>query len=80
MVRDYMWCHRLNDDVQSATPVWSKPWADWIKCNFDCALFKTEGKFIGICFRDIFGHLIQANSMVFPFVTTATECEVTTLH
>jgi len=23
--QDYMWCHHLNDDVQSATPTWSKP-------------------------------------------------------
>jgi hypothetical protein len=50
-VHDYMWCHRLNDDVESATPVWSKPQIDWIKCNVDCALFEVEGKFgVGICF------------------------------
>jgi hypothetical protein len=23
-VRDFMGCHRINDDVQSATPTWSK--------------------------------------------------------
>ena len=80
-VHDYMWCHRLNDDVESATSVWYKPHADWIKCNVDCALFETEGKFgVGIFFRDILGHLLQANSMVFPFVTTAAECEATALQ
>jgi len=76
-----MWCHRLNDVVESATPVWSKPQIYWIKCNVDCALFEAEGKFsVGICFRDNLGHLIQVNSMVFPFVTTATECEATALQ
>jgi len=77
----YMWCYRLNDDVQSATPFWSKPQVDWIKCNIDCALFKAEGKFgVDICFRDNLGHLIQGNSMVFLYVTTAPKCEATALQ
>ena len=80
-VRDYMWCHRLNDDARSATPAWSKPQLDWIKCNIDCALFEDDGKFVvGISFRDSLGHLIQAHCMVFPFVTTTVECEATTLQ
>jgi len=50
-IRDYMWCHRLNDDVKSTIPAWYKPQADWIKCNVDCAFFETVGKFdVGICF------------------------------
>jgi ribonuclease HI len=76
-----MWCHCLNDDVQSTTPAWSKPHADWIKCNVDYAFFEAEGKFgVGICFRDNLGHLIQANSMVFPSVTTTVECEANALQ
>jgi len=81
-VQDYMWCHCPNDDVQSATLAWSKPHAYWIKCNVDCALFKVDGKFgvISIGFRDSLGHLMQARSMVFPFVITAAKCEVTALQ
>ena len=80
-VHDCMCCHRLNDDVQSATPVCSKPKVDWSKCNVDCALFDTKGKLgVGICFRDNLEHLIQANSMVFPFVITATKCKATALR
>jgi len=45
IVRDFKWCNRPNDNVQSATPVWSKLQADWIKCNVDCALFEAKGKF-----------------------------------
>jgi len=41
---DCMWCHHLNDDAQSDTPVWSKPQTDWINCNVDCALFKAKRK------------------------------------
>jgi len=50
-VRDFMWCNRPNDTMQSPTPGWSKMQADWIKCNVDCALFEAEEKFsVGICF------------------------------
>jgi hypothetical protein len=80
-VRDYMWCHRLNDNGQSTTSIWSKPQVDWIKCNVDRALFVVEGKFgVGICFRESRVHLIQAHSMVFPSVTTAAQCEATALQ
>jgi len=80
-IRDFMWCNRPNDTMQSATLGWSKPQADWIKCNVDCAIFETEGKFgVGICFRDSLGHLIQAQSMVFPSTSTAVEGEVTALQ
>jgi len=30
--------------------------------------------------QDCLGHLIQAQSMVFPYVTTTVECEATALH
>jgi hypothetical protein len=43
--------------------------------------FFAEGKFgTGICFRDSSGSLIQAHTMVFPFIALATECEATALH
>jgi hypothetical protein len=81
IVRDFMWCNRPNDTMQSATPGWTKPQADWIKCNVDCALFEAEGKFgVGICFRDSLGHLIQAHSMVFPSISTAAEGEASALQ
>jgi len=51
IVQDIMWCNRPNDTLQPATPRWSKPQADWINNNVDCALFEGEGKFgVGICF------------------------------
>nr|ABN08526.1 hypothetical protein MtrDRAFT_AC157488g18v2 [Medicago truncatula] len=60
-----MWCHRPNDNVQSATLAWSKPHAYWIKCKVDCALFKVDEKFgVSISFRYSLGHLMQAHSMV----------------
>jgi len=81
IVRDFKWCNRPNDNVQPATPVWSKPPTDWIKCNVDCALFEAERKFgVGICFRDSLGQLIQAHSMVFPSIPTAAECEATAIQ
>jgi len=81
IVRDFKWCNRPNDNVQSATLVWSKPPTDWIKCNVDCALFEVEGKFgVGICFRDSLGQLIQAHSMVFPSIPTAVEYEAPTIQ
>jgi ribonuclease HI len=76
-----MWCNRPNDTMQSATPGRFKPQADWIKCNVNCALFETEGKFgVGICFQNNLGHLIQAHSMVFPSISTAAKGEATALQ
>jgi hypothetical protein len=43
-------------------------------------IFLIEGKFgIGICFRDRLSSSVQARTMIFPFVASASECETTAM-
>jgi hypothetical protein len=59
--------------------VWEKPEENWLKCNVDGAIFSIEEKF-GICFHDNSASLVQAHTMLFPFIASTIECEDTALQ
>jgi len=46
--------------------IWVKPNDNRLKCNMDCALFSSEGRFnICVCFFNNLRHFIQAYTMIF---------------
>ncbi|GAU50981.1 hypothetical protein TSUD_238540 [Trifolium subterraneum] len=82
LIRDFNWCRNMlnTDPTHTHMLTWKKPSTNWLECNVYGAIFTTEGKFgIGICFRDSLGSFVQANTMIFPFVVTAAECEATAM-
>jgi hypothetical protein len=52
------------------TLAWWKSSPNGMKWNVDCVIFLMEGRFgIWICFRDSLGHLVEAHTMIFLFIS-----------